>query len=405
MNPWPDGFGIARGTVMRERPEPVAAAVEPPMHRHAGGQALRVMTVLSSHERFGPGECGAIGLLVRRLAQRGEVVVGTPPRGVPFADVAFKPVPPVFSWRGGRVRYRKGVARLVREGCPDLVEVHNRPDLALYLRRRFPSLPVVLILHNDPCGMRQARRPAERQHLARAVAVVAVSEWVRQRFVSQGVGGCVSVLQNCLDLAALPPPRPAGHREHLLLFVGRVVADKGADAFVAACAALLPRHPDWRAQILGADDFGEQTRETPFLRALRPQAQAAGVTLAGYRRHETVLEIMSRAAIVVVPSRWGEPFGMVALEAMGCGTALLVSPNGNLPELAGQAALYADPDSLPELITALESLMDDVALRARLGQAGQERAARFDCRTMRAIRAELHAEVVRAWPGKGLFNA
>ncbi|MCH4092743.1 MAG: glycosyltransferase [Acetobacter peroxydans] len=106
------------------------------------------------------------------------------------------------------MRYRKGVAQLVREGRPDLVEVHNRPDLALYLRRRFPSLPVVLILHNDPCRMRRARRPAERQHLARAVAVVAVSEWVRQRFVSQGVRGCVSVLPNSLDLAALPPAPP-----------------------------------------------------------------------------------------------------------------------------------------------------------------------------------------------------
>lgn len=390
---------------MRERPEPVTVAIEPAMCAQAGGQALRVMTVLSSHERFAPDECGAIGLLVRRLALRGEVVVGTPPHTVPFTDVAFKPVPQVFSWRGGRVRYRKGVAQLVREGRPDLVEVHNRPDLALYLHRRFPSLPIVLILHNDPCGMRRARRPAERQHLARAVAVVAVSEWVRQRFLSQGVRGCVSVLPNSLDLAALPPARPARDREKLLLFVGRVVADKGADAFVAACADLLPRHPDWRAQILGADDFGEQTRETPFLRALRPQAQAAGVALAGYCRHESVLETMSRAAIVVVPSRWGEPFGMVALEAMGCGAALLVSPNGNLPELAGQAALYADPDSLPELITVLESLMADAGLRARLGQAGQQRAARFDCRTMRAIRAELHAEVVRAWPGKGLFSA
>lgn len=371
----------------------------------ATGPDLRVMTVLSPRERFAPGECGAIGLLVRRLAGPGEVVVGTAPQHASFAGVAFRPVPPVFSWRCGRVRYRKGVARLIRENRPDLVEVHNRPDLALALRRRFPSLPVVLVLHNDPCSMRRARRPAEREDLARAVAVVAVSEWVRQRFVGQGVGGCVSILPNSLDLEALPAPLPPEQRENLLLFAGRVVADKGVDAFVAACAELLPRHPGWQARIFGADDFGEQTRETPFLRALRPQARAAGVELVGYRPHEAVLDAMSRAAIVAAPSRWGEPFGMAALEALGCGAALLVSPNGNLPELAGQAAVYADPDSLPDLVAGLESLMTDASLRARLGQAGQHRAARFDCRTMRATRAELHAEVVRAWPGKGLFSA
>ena len=53
---------------------------------------------------------------------------------------------------------------------------------------------------------------------------------------------------------------------------------------------------------------------------------------------------MARAAIVVVPSRWPEPFGLTALEAMACGAALLCSPRGGLPEAAGDAAQTIDPD-------------------------------------------------------------
>ena len=52
---------------------------------------------------------------------------------------------------------------------------------------------------------------------------------------------------------------------------------------------------------------------------------------------------MARAAIVVVPSRWSEPFGLTALEALACGAALLCSPRGGLPEVYGQAAQRIDP--------------------------------------------------------------
>jgi len=59
--------------------------------------------------------------------------------------------------------------------------------------------------------------------------------------------------------------------------------------------------------MIGADRFGPDSPETPFLRALRPAAEKAGVNMLGYRAHAEVLATMRRAAIVVVPSRWAEP--------------------------------------------------------------------------------------------------
>ncbi|WP_415492251.1 glycosyltransferase family 4 protein [Acetobacter sp.] len=361
------------------------------------------MTVLPPREHFAVAEAGAIAILVHRMARAGEVVVGRAPSGPPYPDVPFLAVPRVFLPLRRQARYAQGVARLVRQVRPDLVEVHNRADLALALRRSCPAVPVMLVLHNDPCAMRDAGTPAERDHLARQVAVVAVSEWVRLRFVSGGVQACVSVLPNSLDFTALPAP--VSRRENLVLFAGRVVADKGADAFVAACNTLLARYPGWQAEILGADRFGPHSPRTGFLERLQADAASAGVRLRGMVPHAEVLETMSRAAIVVAPSRWAEPFGMVALEAMGCGAALVVSRNGNLPELAGSAALYADPDDPPTVTTAMETLMTDADLRARLGNAGRQRAASFDSHAIATQRAMLHAEVVRAWPGKGLFHA
>lgn len=376
-----------------------------PVGRSVGslGAPLRVLTVLPPRERFAAGEAGAIALLVRRMAGDAETVVGLPPAGAPFADVRFAPVAPVFRPFSRIQRYVAGVRRLALSIRPDLVEVHNRPDVALALRKACPGVPIVLVLHNDPCGMRRARTASEREQLGQAVAVVAVSEWVRARFISQGVTACVRVLPNSLDLAALPPAEV--EREPLLLFAGRIVADKGADAFVAACAQVLSRHAGWRAEMIGADRFGPDSPETPFLAALRPQAEQAGVTLRGYLPHEAVVQAMSRAAVVVVPSRWPEPFGMAALEAMGCGAAVVASHRGGLPDVVGEVGLYADPDDLEDLVATLERLVTTPSLRAEIGQAGHMRARLFDASAVREKRSLLHEDVVREWRWKGLFRA
>jgi glycosyltransferase involved in cell wall biosynthesis len=281
------------------------------------------------------------------------------------------------------------------------VEVHNRPEAALYLARRFPSVPVVVLLHNDPQGMRRARTPAERATLLSSVAAVtAVSGWVRDRFL-EGVPGAgpVHLLANCIDIAEAPDP-PA-ERDRTILFAGRVVADKGADVFVRACALALPRLPGWRAEILGADRFGPTSPDTPFLRALRPEATAGGVVLGGWRPHPGILAAMARAAMVVVPSRWPEPFGMTALEAMACGAPLLCSMRGGLAEVAGDAAVPIDPDDAESLAAALVALALDPERRAALGAAGRARAARFDVRHAAATLDALRRDVLAAWPRAG----
>ncbi|WP_346346482.1 glycosyltransferase, partial [Acetobacter okinawensis] len=145
---------------------------------------------------------------------------------------------------------------------------------------------------------------------------------------------------------------------------------------------------------MGADRFGPASPQTDFLARLQEQAHGAGVSMAGYQPHAQVLQAMSHAAIVVVPSRWAEPFGMAALEAMGCGAAVLTSRNGGLPEVAGQAALYASPDDLPGMVAALERLMSDATLRAHLGQAGLARARLFDSAVLRPERQIFQTRVV-----------
>ncbi|HET8997798.1 MAG TPA: glycosyltransferase, partial [Acetobacteraceae bacterium] len=141
-----------------------------------------VAAILPPHEGFGPGQAGAIGMVARAQAQTPgfrAVVFGGPQSRV-FGDVAFRAVRPAW-WFPGNVNLRFGAALLrpLRRLRPALVEVHNRPELALFLARWLPRTRVALFLHNDPQSMRRARTPAERTVLLRRLAgVVTVSEYL-----------------------------------------------------------------------------------------------------------------------------------------------------------------------------------------------------------------------------------
>ncbi len=348
----------------------------------------RVAVVLPPREGFPPDAAGAIGLLVHRLSRPQDLVLGRASAMPALVDRRFVPVRPAgWPMPGDRLRYVAGLAAVLRAARPALIEVHNRPEIAMALARRCPGIPLGLVLHNDPQAMRLARTPADRRALARRMRIAVVSEHLRRRYREGGDSLPVGLLPNCLDLAALPPALADGERERLILFAGRLVADKGADSFVAACAAALPELPGWRAEMIGADRPGGSP-DTPFLAALRPAAARAGVTLAGYRPHGAVLEAMARAAIVAVPSRWEEPFGLTALEAMASGAALVTSGRGGLAELTAGAALRVDPDAPGALAEALRRLACDRSERWRLAAAGRLRAHDHD---LPAARARLDA--------------
>jgi UDP-glucose:(glucosyl)LPS alpha-1,2-glucosyltransferase len=107
---------------------------------------------------------------------------------------------------------------------------------------------------------------------------------------------------------------------------------------------------------------------------------------------------MARAAIVVVPSRWQEPFGLVALEALASGAALICADRGGMREVAGDAAIYVDPDDPAALAAAMCALAGDSARRVALAQAGRDRVRQFDAPVVAARLADLRREVIAA-PG------
>lgn len=341
-----------------------------------------VSIILPHRESWSREAAGAVATVVHGLAGGGARhparVYGPPPQGAPLPGVPFTAVrAPAWLPLGSKQRYALAVARLLRAQPPGLVEVHNKPAIALWLARLLPRSRVSLFLHNDPQTMPGADSPAARLRLCRRLAgIVTISDFLRGRFEAGLEGqGAAQLLHNALDIAALPPPLPPAEREPLILFAGRLVPEKAPDAFIAACARALPQLPGWRAEAIGSLGFGQaRAAVSPFIRQLQAAAPAAGVALPGHQPRAAVLDAMARAAIVVVPSRWQEPFAMTALEAMASGAALVSSGRGGLAEVAGEACVTIDPEDPAGMAAALLALARAPERRAALAEAGRQRA-------------------------------
>jgi glycosyltransferase involved in cell wall biosynthesis len=116
--------------------------------------------------------------------------------------------------------------------------------------------------------------------------------------------------------------------------------------------------------------------EDPFFRTLKVKMDAAGAEYVGHVPRAKVPELVRAHDIVCVLSRSEEPFGLVALEAMASGCAVISSRRGGLPEACGGAAMLVDPDDFTAVKEVLRRLVTDQGLLRQTKWQSVERAAR-----------------------------
>ena len=127
-----------------------------------------------------------------------------------------------------------------------------------------------------------------------------------------------------------------------------------------------------------------------------PRGSLAGVddsesvVTTGYIEHDR-LPALYRGALALAYPSLAEGFGLPILEAMSCGTPVVTSNRSSMPEVAGDAALLVDPESVESIKAALQRLATDAQLRDDLTRRGRERAAKF---TWEAVAARVRAALV-----------
>ncbi len=196
----------------------------------------------------------------------------------------------------------------------------------------------------------QLRYRLLRRAARRARQVLACSRSLQRTLREAGIDSEVETLpvqESSRDLCSAPAPEPR------FLFVGRLDREKGVDVLLDAFARLRQRVPHARLRIVGRGPLRAS------LEALAARLDLSdAVTFRGWRDRAGVEEEVGRAWALVAPSRWVEPFGLVAVEAMVHGVPAIVSDHGGLAEAVehGVSGLHVPPGDVPALAAAMEDV-------------------------------------------------
>ena len=310
----------------------------------------------------------------------------------------------------------------------DVVHSHTwYANLAGHLAATLYGVPHVLTVHSlEPLRPWKAEQLGggyalsswcERVAVESAAAVIAVSSGMRTDVLSTYPSlqaGRVHVIRNGIDtdeyapdpgtdvLAkyGIHPDRPT------VAYVGRVTRQKGLPVLLRAAELLDPA-----VQLVlcaGQADTRELGAEVTGLVGHLRESRSGVIWLDAMLPKADVIQVLSHATVFACPSLY-EPLGIVNLEAMACGTAVVGSDVGGIPEVVmdAQTGLLVPPGDHLLLAEALSSLLSDPARAAAMGQLGRQRvAAEFSWASVAAQTAALYTELVRdTWAARGADDA
>jgi len=299
----------------------------------------------------------------------------------------------------------------------DLVHSHTwYANLAGHLAALLYGVPHIVTTHSlEPLRPWKAEQLGggyalsswcERVAVESAAAVVAVSEGMRADVMAAYPAVSperVRVIRNGIDTTeyapdpgtdvidrfGIDPARPT------VVFVGRITRQKGLPVLLRAAGALDPG-----TQLViaaGQPDTPELAAEVTTLVEQLQAARSGVIWLSGMLAKREVIQLLSHATVFACPSLY-EPLGIVNLEAMACGTAVVASRVGGIPEVVadGETGLLVPPGDPVALADALNTVVRDTGRAAAMGQLGRKRAiAEFGWQAIAAQTVALYAEFAR----------
>jgi len=302
-------------------------------------------------------------------------------------------------------------------GSADLVHSHTwYANLAGHLAALLYGVPHVATVHSlEPLrpwkaeqlgGGYEVSSWCERTSLESAAAIIAVSNGMRSDVLNTYPAipaGRVRVIHNGIDTTEYAPDPRTDVLERYgvdparpsVIFVGRITRQKGVPVLLHAAAGLDPA-----AQLVlcaGQPDTPELAAEVEGLVADLRAARSGVIWIPEMLPKHAVIQLLSHATVFACPSLY-EPLGIVNLEAMACGTAVVGSAVGGIPEVVsdGETGLLVPPDDPAALAVALNTLVGDAERAAAMGRLGRERAvAEFGWKAVAAQTAALYAELAR----------
>ena len=215
--------------------------------------------------------------------------------------------------------YIKKINSILIKKKINIVEIHNRPEYAIYLMDNNPNININLIFHNDPNKIRFSDSFFYKTKLLdNCKKIIFVSEWIKKKFFENT--GFIHKNNTEIIYNFVKPLKKFPKKKNLIIFSGKLNKSKGFDIFASAITKILDKYKNWSAIV-----FGDEPREKINVSHNR-------LTINKWIDHKKLLDQYSKSSISVVNPTWSEPFGRTAMESASRGCAVITSKSGGLSE-------------------------------------------------------------------------
>lgn len=259
-----------------------------------------------------------------------------------------------------------GLKQLLAEHKWADVVFENSPVLRMSWPAVFFRKPLIVSLNtwlSNEDGSQSVQAKMKYLWLRKASSVIAVSDAIRQKCWPAAV-----VIENAYNDELFVQTVTSDEKPKSFVFLGRLVSDKGADLAIEAIAQL---HKEYREANIDTSEItltviGEGKDFEKLKRYVIDAGIKQIVRFEGSLTGEKLVASLNQHRYMLIPSRWQEPFGIVALEGLACGCIPIVSDGGGLPDAVGKAGLVFKRGDLPDLVNTIKRLLNDKPLQKKL---------------------------------------
>lgn len=301
------------------------------------------------------------------------------------------------SFSQDKQRRREQYIELVKQKLaalkPDIVHIHNRPQFVQPCKEVLPKAKVILHLHNE--HLSNLAKKERKKVIDQCTKLVCVSQYIADQIKrkNQSAKSKLVVLPNGADTEKFHPVTDQqrsdlrkkldyGGEDLVLLYVGRVVKEKGLDVLLKAVKRMGRRErKNIKVLIVGSSDFAGED-PSGYEKSVRSLAKKlkTNVRFTGYVDHRQLPTYYQMADVFVFPVRWNEPFGLVVCEAQACGVPVLSAKKGGIPEIViHKKTGYLMPSSFgsKDLYRALRKIATNEKKLEKWGRKGRKRVERY----------------------------
>jgi len=347
----------------------------------------KVSTLLPEIEPFSPTEAGAIARWVyetNRLMHGFDFTVFAPASTKEFIGFPLRHLHSSKLFEFGR---GKRVAEIIycweagfkMRDCA-IVHIHNRPRYVRRVKHACRNAKIILHMHNDHL-LNLGPKDFEKT-VSNSDAIIAVSRYIANGILERepALEKKVHVLYNGTRIDKFRPQvgngNPVGGP--VILFVGRLIPEKGILELIMAMKLVLQEFPAVRLRIVGSSWFGKED-QTPYVQKLLQCSEeiSHSIEFTGFIPNDELPQIYASCDLFVAPSIWNEPFGITILDAMASGLPCISSSRGGIPEVVGDAGILVAPEDIVVLGNEIVRVLKDKDLGRELGMQARRRAEEY----------------------------